>query len=793
MKISLLMVSKISTAINCFTRYVNSFRYAQSHTGIKRDRLPWVGDLAVSLMANAYSFSDTQCVRWTLTVLGRCGMDILNDSVESSTLDSHINGMIDYTFWFIITHWLYQRYYDDFHFLKQEWRIIEQRLRFLIRRCCDEETGWFIINEEGDSDRIFIDWSTNCEKSSAVQILWWYALNCGIILAEKVANSNVNEEEDENHRAIPNFVSLMKVTQSKLENSYLDNMEDIQLGFCKNSHILFIVSGLYKRLDDRVREGEWYNPDSSHERWQIVRQCMGLYDRSREALMGDLLPQVATPYMKTLEILAISKLGERTSALESVRSYWGGMLDSNATTFYEAFNGNETLEDIPKFYERAFGRSLCHAWAAGPCALYPELMLGLRPLSDGWKEWACDPLRCCVSSSVSATIQTQYGVIEVELCTDSLKVSVPKNTSMEVMGKRYGCGRHTLACKSLISSQDIHQYSKKYRCWQHHPSHIISPDVNIPGHEGIQMVDVPTVYQLPAGDDLFYMSFVGYDGIGYQSFVAESIDLLHWSNYRLALGYGEEGSFDFGGSVLGAYLYESYDIDAPRILKKMNGKFYSLYGAYSRKGGYEIDPGAQGLASSKDGLVWKREKDESILSIFGPGTVKDWEKSSIYQPCLVEHDEVYYNFYNAKEMPQWIEQIGLATSNDLHSWIRHEDNPVLQVSKRTDGTMNDGFDTQFAADAKVFWDSDEKHWVMLYFGVGKGGAHIMVAYSKDLIQWVRDPIPLYTAGSNPSGLDKQYAHKISLIFHNGIWYMFHCAVGDAGRGIGLITSQRGST
>ena len=117
--------------------------------------------------------------------------------MESSTLDSHINGMIDYTFWFIITHWLYQRYYDDFHFLKQEWRIIEQRLRFLTRRCCDEETGWFIINEEGDSDRIFIDWSTSCEKTNAVQILWWYALNCGIILAEKVANSNVNEEEDE--------------------------------------------------------------------------------------------------------------------------------------------------------------------------------------------------------------------------------------------------------------------------------------------------------------------------------------------------------------------------------------------------------------------------------------------------------------------------------------------------------------------------------------------------------------------------------------------------------------------
>ena len=101
--------------------------------------------------------------------------------------------------------------------------------------------------------------------------------------------------------------------------------------------------------------------------------------------------------------------------------------------------------------------------------------------------------------------------------------------------------------------------------------------------------------------------------------------------------------------MLGAYHYESYHIDAPRVLKKANDdKFLSLYGAYEKKNTYEPDPGYQGLASSSDGMNWKREKDESILSIHGPGEVCDWEKHSIYQPWLVEHDGVYYNFYNAK-------------------------------------------------------------------------------------------------------------------------------------------------
>jgi len=110
------------------------------------------------------------------------------------------------------------------------------------------------------------------------------------------------------------------------------------------------------------------------------------------------------------------------------------------------------------------------------------------------------------------------------------------------------------------------------------------------------MTDVPTVFQLE-GDKKWYMTFIGYDGSGYQSFIAESDNLVHWDNMRLALGYGPEGEFDHGGVVLGAYLYEGYDIKAARILKKKEGKYYSLYGAYPRQGGYELRPGYEGLAS----------------------------------------------------------------------------------------------------------------------------------------------------------------------------------------------------
>jgi hypothetical protein len=181
----------------------------------------------------------------------------------------------------------------------------------------------------------------------------------------------------------------------------------------------------------------------------------------------------------------------------------------------------------------------------------------------------------------------------------------------------------------------------------------------------------------------------------------ESDDLMSWTNRRLAMGYGPEGGFDHGGVVLGAYLYESYDI--------------------------------------KDGLSWGRAKDEPILSVHQEDCGA-WEKSCIYMPWLVEHEGRYYN-------------------------------------------------EKFSSDGKVFRDGD--HWVNFFFGVGKGGAHVMVAFSRDLTHWTVDPEPLYKAGGNPSGLDKQFAHKISLVWNpvNETYYLFYNAVGNMGRGIGLITSK----
>jgi len=331
----------------------------------------------------------------------------------------------------------------------------------------------------------------------------------------------------------------------------------------------------------------------------------------------------------------------------------------------------------------------------------------------------------------------------------------------------------------VIDPDTVKQWSAPYRNWHYYPDHLIPAKPGIEGFEKIHKTDVPTVFQLP-GDEKWYMSFIGYDGQGYQSFVAESDDLIHWTNMRLAMGYGPEGSFDYGGVVLGAFLYENYNIKAPRTLKKHKGKYVSLYGSYPRQGGYELRPGYEGVASSRDGFTWERAKDEPILSVHQPDCGA-WEKDCIYMPWLVEQGGKYYNFYNAAN--GHTEQLGLALSDDILEWQRYGQNPV--IPNGPEGSCNEGF----SSDGKVFWDKD--HWVMFFFGVDRAGAHIMAAFSRDLHHWTVDPDPLYKSGGNPSGLDKEYAHKISLVWNPGnkTYYMFYNAVGNKGRGIGLITSK----
>ncbi|MBL9126253.1 MAG: hypothetical protein JNL97_01340 [Verrucomicrobiales bacterium] len=98
---------------------------------------------------------------------------------------------------------------------------------------------------------------------------------------------------------------------------------------------------------------------------------------------------------------ALAKAGEIDTAIDFIRTYWGGMLDLGATTFWEGFDlewakdsgpidalvpeGRRDVHgDCGEHCYVGFRHSLCHGWASGPTAWLSRHVLGIQPAAPGF-------------------------------------------------------------------------------------------------------------------------------------------------------------------------------------------------------------------------------------------------------------------------------------------------------------------------------------------------------------------------------------------------------------------------
>lgn len=339
-------------------------RYHFLIDGVKRDRLPWVGDLALSLLANAYAFGDPEPVRRTLAVLGRAGIR-----------EQHLNGIVDYSLWFLICHDLYQLYWADAAFLELQRGELTDHIEVLLAR--SEETGF--LPSEGSW--LFIDW-VKFPKESALQILFHWALRAARKLMERLGEQQTAERCAE--RAGRLKEQLFRTAFDAERGLFFATPGEPASGFFRHPNFLAIPAGLLSEEQQRL----------------VVA-----------ALLGDELPPVGTPYMAAVEIWALHRAGASLAGIERIRRIWGGMLKQGASTFFEAYREGAEGEELYSFYGRRFGLSLCHAWSAGPAALLPMLFSGCEPVADGWKKHTpCREL----PDGAAVTIPTPSGALAFE-------------------------------------------------------------------------------------------------------------------------------------------------------------------------------------------------------------------------------------------------------------------------------------------------------------------------------------------------------------------------------------------
>jgi predicted GH43/DUF377 family glycosyl hydrolase len=295
-------------------------------------------------------------------------------------------------------------------------------------------------------------------------------------------------------------------------------------------------------------------------------------------------------------------------------------------------------------------------------------------------------------------------------------------------------------------------------------------------------VDCPFVFQ---HNGLFYMTYVGWDGTGYQTGLASSEDLTSWKKEGCILRRDPASPVTRYNVALNWILRQN-ELQSAGELKRVRDRFLGVYHAYPNPG-LEEGPAVIGLCWSNDLLHW--EIDSPCLR---PEDGADWENGGLYKPCLLERRGTYYLFYNAKtkSLPReqgvgWREQTGIAASTDLKHWQRYAKNPIIP---------NGGpgsWDERFASDPCVLLDGDE--WVVFYYSLDKAGkARDLLATGNDPFHPVKVNEILIDVGP-PGSVDSTYAHKPSVVYHGGALYHFYCAVSgkwpNEVRGISVARSR----
>jgi predicted GH43/DUF377 family glycosyl hydrolase len=289
-----------------------------------------------------------------------------------------------------------------------------------------------------------------------------------------------------------------------------------------------------------------------------------------------------------------------------------------------------------------------------------------------------------------------------------------------------------------------------------------------------KMIDSPTIFR---EDDRWYMSYIVFNGQGYETWLAVSDDLLQWEAQGKILPF-TEGGWDANQKAGYVSLVDT-EWGGDYTVEKYNDKYWITYlGGNSR--GYEAGILKTGLASS-DNLTAIRPwhtYDRPILSPEDEDT-RWFENKTIYKSLVIRDEKLHTGhhfvmYYNAKGDTADHESIGMAVSDDLLHWQRYGEDPLIT---RYQGICGDAQIARY-----------EDLYIMFYFGAfWEPGAFERFACSYDLIHWTDWQGEHLIAPSED--YDRQYAHKPWVIQWEGVVYHFYNAVGDQGRVIALATSQ----
>ncbi len=351
--------------------------------GIKRDRWVWSGDAIQSYLMNYYLFFDSETVKRTIWLLR--GKD---------PVTSHINTIVDYTFYWVISVYGYYLYTGDVQFVKQIYPRMVSLMNYVGRRTDNKN-----MVEGLDGDWVFVDWADfPMDKKGALafeQILY-----C------------------KSQQVMRDCAHLLGLTQD--EKYYARRSEqlykDIMFAFWRKDRQAFIHNIVGGTISTEVNKFP-----------NMFAITFGYLDEEKKkavmenVMLNEAVPKITTPYMRFYELEAMCEMGYQTQVLKEMKDYWGGMLKEGATTFWEKYNPEEQGRQHLAMYGRPYGKSLCHAWGASPIYLLGKYYLGVKPMKPGYEEFEIRPTLGGLTW-MKGSVPTPNGSVDVYMDSKEIRV-----------------------------------------------------------------------------------------------------------------------------------------------------------------------------------------------------------------------------------------------------------------------------------------------------------------------------------------------------------------------------------
>lgn len=364
--------------------------------GIKRDRWTWSGDAIQSYLMNYYLRFDTECVKRTIRQLR--GKD---------PVTTHVNTIMDYTFYWFKSILDYYQYTGDTTFIRE----IYPRMVTLMDYCI-VRTNTNGLMEGLPDDWIFVDWvDFPMHKRGELcfeQILFVEALRAMAVC------SRLCDDDDDGYYQMEAERTLKKVKDlfwSEECHAFLHAIED----GTTNPQITKFPN-MFAIICDDV---------TPTEKKSIMEHVM----------LNPSVDPITTPYMHFYELEALCTMGLQEKVLKEMKAYWGGMLREGATSFWEKYNPEEKGIQHLAMYGRPYGKSLCHAWGASPIYIIGKYFLGVEPTKAGYESYEIRPVLGGLEW-MEGEVPTPFGKITIKMNQQEISVFSDGGKGTLVIGDR---------------------------------------------------------------------------------------------------------------------------------------------------------------------------------------------------------------------------------------------------------------------------------------------------------------------------------------------------------------------